>query len=134
MLAKVALVTLLADDGRALARWYRDVLGFQPKGEIDHYTEFEHDGVRFSVCSRFIMKEATGSLAYDMPASGQAVELAFPVERPDDVQAVYEELVRKGATPVRGATDMAWGMRTAFFADPAGNIHEIFALLPGTTL
>lgn len=40
---------------------------------------------------------------------------------------MYEDLISKGATSIKGPSDMPWGHRTAFFADPEGNIHEIFA-------
>ncbi|MBL7056297.1 VOC family protein [Candidatus Woesearchaeota archaeon] len=61
---------------------------------------------------------------------GQSFELAFSVPTPNEVDKTYEEIVKKGATPIKSANDMPWNQRTAFFADPDGNIHEIFADLP----
>lgn len=40
------------------------------------------------------------------------------------------ELLANGAVAVQPPDDMPWGQRTAFFADPDGNIHELFADLP----
>ncbi|WP_119068410.1 VOC family protein [Aggregatilinea lenta] len=131
MQAKIALITVLTDDTPLMLRFYRDVLGFQPQGEVDEanpgYVEFAHEGVRFSLCSRSIMQQATGDPSFDVPRGGQALELAFPCDSYDDVDATYAALVAQGATPVKGPSLMPWGQRTAFFADPEGNIHEIFA-------
>ena len=35
-------------------------------------------------------------------------------------------LICKGAASVHEPQDMPWNQRTALFADPNGNIHEIF--------
>jgi lactoylglutathione lyase len=43
----------------------------------------------------------------------------------EDVDAVYADLSAKGVQFVRPPTDRAWGMRTAHFRDPEGNIWEI---------
>lgn len=42
-----------------------------------------------------------------------------------DVDAAYEELKANGVTFVRPPTDQRWGLRTAHFADPEGNLWEI---------
>jgi hypothetical protein len=42
-----------------------------------------------------------------------------------DVDAAYEELKAKGVTFLRPPTDQPWGLRTAHFADPEGNLWEI---------
>lgn len=97
---------------------------------MGQYVEFKSEGVRFSVCARSIMKEGTGHPAYSENRSGQSFELAFPLETPAEVDQTYMEVIAHGATPVKGPANMPWGQRTAFFADPDGNIHELFADLP----
>jgi lactoylglutathione lyase len=42
-----------------------------------------------------------------------------------DVDAAYQELKAKGVTFVRPPTDQHWGLRTAHFVDPEGNLWEI---------
>lgn len=42
-----------------------------------------------------------------------------------DVDAAYEEFKGKGVTFVRPPADQRWGVRTAHFADPEGNLWEI---------
>ncbi|HEV2459316.1 MAG TPA: VOC family protein [Ktedonobacterales bacterium] len=47
-----------------------------------------------------------------------------------DVDAAYAELSAKAVTFVRPPTDQPWGLRTAHFADPEGNLWEINQAIP----
>ena len=68
-----------------------------------------------------------GAAAFDRKAKGRAFELAFEVASPERVDATYARLVRNGATAIAAPADKPWGHRVAFFADPDGNIHDVFA-------
>jgi lactoylglutathione lyase len=134
MKPKIALITIMTDNAPAMFRFYRDVMGFQPQGEINEdnpdYAEFESEGVRLAICARAIMMRTTGHASFQEPASGQAFELAFLCATPGEVDATYAEIVAQDATPVKPPSTMPWSQYTAFFADPDGNIHELFADLP----
>jgi len=123
----IALVTILTDDVPALTRFYGDVLGFPLEHGPGDYVEFRSPGVRFALCARRVMADATHHGSYAEPRRGQSFELAFPLPAPAEVDAAYADLVARGATPVQAPADMPWGQRAAFFADPDGNIHELFA-------
>ena len=43
----------------------------------------------------------------------------------EDVDAAYEALKARGVSLLRPPTDRPWGLRTAHFADPEGNLWEI---------
>ncbi len=129
MKARIDLITILTDDVPKMVAFYRDVLGFTAPDEAGPYVEFENEGVRFAICARSILYDTTHNERFRQPAAGQVVELAFPCDSPADVDSFYKELIQKGATPIQPPGDMPWGQRTAFFADPDGNIHEIFARL-----
>jgi uncharacterized glyoxalase superfamily protein PhnB len=126
---RIDLITILTDDAPSLAAFYRDVLGFTVASDRGAYVEFETEAVRFAICARSIMLEATDHSAYRAQSQGLSFELAFPCASPADVDASYERIVAGGATPITPPADMPWGQRTAFFADPDGNVHEIFANL-----
>jgi catechol 2,3-dioxygenase-like lactoylglutathione lyase family enzyme len=130
MINAIALITILTDDVPRLSAFYREVMGFTVKQDLGVYVEFYNDGVRFSVCARSILHEACGHASYTEAHRGQCFELAFPCGEPAEVDRVYAEIVARGATPVHVPADMPWGQRTAMFADPDGNIHELFADLP----
>ncbi|GIO10536.1 hypothetical protein J19TS2_00910 [Cohnella xylanilytica] len=124
-------ITLLADDVARLARFYQDVLGFDIVVEEDHYVEFRNEGVRLAICSKSLMSENTnGYSSFGEIRKGQAVELNFQCDSPDQVYALYAEFVSKGAIDVTAPQIKSWGHTTGFFGDPEGNVHSIFAVNP----
>jgi lactoylglutathione lyase len=128
MKARIALITILTDNVHGMLDFYKNVLGFNIESQMGDYVEFQNDGVRFSICSRSIMSSVTDNhLSFKEPRSGQSFELAFPLDSHEEVDKVYDEIILKGATPIKVPSDMPWGQRTAFFADPDGNIHELFS-------
>ena len=102
-------------------------MDFQVESDLGSYLELNSDCVRFAICTRDVMLECSGE--YGKKPCGQAFELAFPCESPVDVDESFQNLVQKGATAVCPPKNMPWNQRTALFADPDGNIHEIFAEL-----
>ena len=132
MKAQINLITILTDDVVGITRFYRDVLGFTMEDETSDsestdYVEFKNAGVRFSICSRQVMSDLTnGHQSFQEEKKGQSFELAFPCETPEEVEASYKQIILKGATAIKEPSQMPWGQTTAFFADPDGNIHEIF--------
>jgi lactoylglutathione lyase len=131
---QIALITILTDDVPRLVTFYRDALGFalkDPASEGDtSYVEFTSVGVRFAICARSVMHTATEDAAYTQPRGGESFELAFPCADAAEVDATFAALIEKGAQSIKPPARMPWGQYTAFFADPDGNIHEIFADAP----
>jgi lactoylglutathione lyase len=133
MKPQIGLITILTDDVPALVQFYRDALGFEVLQDMGNYVEFRCTGVRFAICARSIMEQATGHTSFKQKARGQSFELAFPLATPESVDKAYGAVISKGARPVHIPANMPWGQRTAFFADPDGNIHELYADLPKST-
>ena len=123
----IGLITILTDDIETMKVFYRDVVGFDVIEDLGNYVEFASEGVRFAICLRWVLLESTGHPSYGEASRGHSFELAFPVGSPDDVDRVYSEIVAKGATPVKEPEMMPWMRKTAFIADPDGNIHEIYS-------
>jgi catechol 2,3-dioxygenase-like lactoylglutathione lyase family enzyme len=126
----IGLITILTDDLKPMKAFYSDLLGFEVIEDLENYVEFRNPGVRFAICTREVMHEATGHESYREERGSHAFELAFPVGDPGDVDRVYDEVVAGGATPIKGPEMMPWGRKTAFIADPDGNIHEIYSYKP----
>lgn len=127
MKAEINLITIWTDEIEKMRNFYNEVLGFKIKTDLGNYVEFENNGVRFAICLRSIMQGYSDE--YRKNTVGQGFELAFPCENPYDVDKSYKQLILMGATPIHEPQDMPWNQRTALFADPDGNIHEIFCEL-----
>ncbi|MFB9326303.1 VOC family protein [Paenibacillus aurantiacus] len=130
-IVKLEGITLLADDVARLARFYEDVLGFTIVVDEGHYVEFSNSGVRLAICSKSLMADNTnGYSSFGESRKGQAVELNFQCDTPEQVYALYDEFVTKGAIDVTAPQVKSWGHTAGFFGDPEGNVHSIFAVNP----
>lgn len=127
MKAEINLITIWTDDVEKMKDFYTGVIGFEAINDLGDYVEFQSNGVRFAICNRSVM--VGFSQEYMKKPSGQTFELAFPCDSKEDVDKSYDRLVSLGAVPVHKPQDMPWNQRTALFADPEGNIHELFAEL-----
>jgi len=128
---RIGLITILTDEIEPMEKFYREILGFKVVENLRNYVEFENKGVRFAICTRDVMGTHTGHESHSQSSTGQSFELAFPVGLPKDVDRVYEELVKKGATQIKSPEMMPWGRKTGFISDPDGNIHEIYSIKTG---
>jgi uncharacterized glyoxalase superfamily protein PhnB len=123
---KPKAAVLFTEDVTSLAKFYRETfkLDYQGRDEESAYFKIGDDFY-------FILLSPKGSadlLAKD-PEDPQIVTkggskglLAVAVPNCD---AAYEELKSKGVNFITPPTDRRWGLRTAHFADPEGNIWEI---------
>lgn len=127
MTPKFSQVRLLVDDFPACFRFYQETLGFPVNfgDENEVYADFDAGGVQLALYRRDLMANDIG--IGDKPAVADAQDrtsLTFEVENVDDAA---RELAGKGIVIVFAPTDRpAWGMRTAHFRDPSGNLLEIF--------
>ena len=128
MLNQIGLVTILTSNIKQMKDFYTNVLDFECVENLGNYVEFRNVGVRFALTTHKVMYEGTEHQSYIEKAMGQRFELAFPVSSPEEVGITFDQIVAKGATPIKAPELMPWGRVTAFFADPEGNIHEIYNL------
>jgi lactoylglutathione lyase len=119
----VAATVLFVRDLARCLTFYRDTLGLQVTESTPERASFQMDNVYFllleiSAAAHMISEEAN-ALKIE---GGPRVLLAAGVE---DVDTAYEVLKAKGVTLLRPPTNQPWGLRTAYFADPEGNLWEI---------
>ena len=131
MMNQIGLITIVTNNLEEMKAFYRDVLGFECIEELEGYVEFRNKGVRFAITTDQVMYDATSHPSYKESKKGQRLELAFPLPNPEAVGPAYDKIIQKGAVPVTPPVMMPWGRMTAFFADPDGNIHELYSLRPG---
>lgn len=122
---------LLVNNYKDCFLFYRDILGLKVTygAEDDTYADFDTGNVTLALFSRQNMSEAIGSTRLPSEVKAQDVVcLCFGVE---NVDAACEELKKRGVGLVTEPADReGWGIRTAHFRDPAGNLIEIFQPLP----
>lgn len=59
-------------------------------------------------------------------------ELSFRVDKPEEVDSLYEKVVTHGYASIKEPVDSDWNQRTAFITDPDNNLIEICAFLHKT--
>lgn len=128
--AQLEGITVLADDVSRMARFFEDGLGLTVAVRGEHYVAFDGPGVRFAIFSRPLMGPSTHDhLSFRTPRTGQSFELNFECATPAEVHTLFDRVIAAGAEPTAVAVETDWGHFTAFFADPEGNIHSLFAVL-----
>lgn len=123
MFHSIIATELLVRDLDRCASFYRDTLRLEVRETTPDSVSFRMDNVYFFLQQ----EEAAAAMVSEDPArlridGGSRVLLAAGV---DDVDSAYEELKSRGVEFLRPPTDQPWGLRTAYFADPEGNLWEI---------
>lgn len=130
--ARLSLVTIGAHDlGRLRAYYAR--LGWQEDPVSDDGIAFFRTGGAVLALYPFtaLADDAWLEVQGDLPEF-RGVTLAVNVDTRGGVDAAYEVAVTAGALVLKEPTDADWGGRSAYVADPEGNVWEI-AWLPGAT-
>ena len=130
-MVRIGLVTIVTTRLAEMKSFYEETLGFECVEELEGYVEFRSVGVRFALTTDKVMYTATGHSSFLESKSGQRFELVFPILNENLVGEYYDRLIASGASSVAPPQLMPWGRVTAFFADPDGNIHELYSLKDG---
>ena len=118
----IAAITLFVDDLEEARRFYDEVFGLPVAFEDENSAVF-----RFGETLVNLLKatEAPGLVEPAIVASAAAgVRFQFTLGV-QDVDAMCDELRRRGVELLNGPMDRPWGIRTASFRDPGGHIWEI---------
>lgn len=117
---------LFVKDMAKMLTFYRDVLGFEIKEDLDTSNVYlVKDGTLFMLYGRKdFEKMINRKLKYTKLYNGH-FEIAFYVDTFEEVDQKFEEVVAKGATPILAPETEPWGQRTCYIADPEGNLIEI---------
>jgi catechol 2,3-dioxygenase-like lactoylglutathione lyase family enzyme len=128
MAATLSHVWLLVDDIQGAIRFYCDLLGLTLGSDLGEYAELKaSDSVYLALFTRAAMQAGEPAIAVS-PTEGQRGVLAFEV---DELDAFCAGLRAKGVTFASSEADhAAWGLRTAFMYDPAGNLICLYGGIP----
>ncbi|MBW4032788.1 MAG: VOC family protein [Acidobacteria bacterium] len=122
----LAAITLFTEDLAAAREFYSRVFGVPVSYEDSNSCVFTFGGTMINLLQA---SEAVQLIAPATPGgAGSLPRMQFTLGV-DDVDAKAAELVELGVHLLNGPMDREWGIRTASFRDPAGNIWEIAASL-----
>lgn len=129
MINKILAIVLFVRDLASCTAFYRDTFSLEYQGSDADSASFAlPDGGNLILLSPAGAADLLGPQADTLQqAAGPRGLLAASVA---DVDATYADLKAKGVTFVRPPTDQSWGLRTAHFADPEGNLWEINQAIP----
>ncbi|MEQ8674995.1 MAG: VOC family protein [Aggregatilineales bacterium] len=128
MFNKLSATVVFVQDLDNCRTFYQDTLGLKPLFDDDVSTGYQIDGhdlvlLKFAAAADMMSEEA---IAFRKD-TGYRVLLCLAV---DDVDATYKTLTDKGVTFIKPPKSQHWGRRTAYFADPEGNLWELWHELP----
>jgi catechol 2,3-dioxygenase-like lactoylglutathione lyase family enzyme len=130
MKPRLDLVGIVVQDMRASLDFYR-LLGvsFPDGAEGDDHVEVTLEGgLRLAWDSAEVIRSIDPE--WQPPTGGPAIGLAFLCGSPEEVDAVYAEIVAAGYPAHKEPWDAFWGQRYAQVRDPDHNVIDLFAPLP----
>lgn len=120
---RLAIPVLHASSSAAAEEFYCGGLGF--RREFAYRT----DETRADPCYMGFERDGAELHVSSFSGDGVAGGVAFVVV--DDVDALHEELVRKGVAIHLPPTDQSWGNREMYVKDPDGNSVRFVQTEPG---
>ncbi len=125
---KVSAVVLFVQDLNKCMMFYRDTLGIPVTFSDPVSYAFRFEDQDFAIVNIATAVGMVGEQAFGLDqAASHRVMMCADVE---DVDAVYHALTAKGLEFVRPPVSKPWGYRTAYFADPEGNLWELRQSIP----
>jgi catechol 2,3-dioxygenase-like lactoylglutathione lyase family enzyme len=118
----IGAITLFFEDLEAARAFYAEVFRLPVVYEDDDSTVLRLGETLLNLLRASEAPELVEPASVALPDAGVRFQFTLEV---DDVDAMCEELGRRGVTLLNGPIDRPWGIRTASFRDPGGHIWEI---------
>ncbi len=118
----ISNITLFAEDLTATKAFYLAVFGRPVVFEDEDSAVFNFGNTQINLLRTSAAPELIEPAVVAPIEAGSRFQFTIDV---DDVDAMCEELARRGVELLNGPIDRPWGVRTASFRDPAGHIWEI---------
>jgi catechol 2,3-dioxygenase-like lactoylglutathione lyase family enzyme len=121
---------LIASNYKDTFLFYRNLFGFEPDwgDENTGYAEFNTGTIQLAIVKKEFMAGVIPIT--EQPLVFRSTDKSSLIFSVDDVNGVYQRLQDQNITIVAPPTDRPeWGIRTAHFRDPDGNLIEIYTIL-----
>jgi catechol 2,3-dioxygenase-like lactoylglutathione lyase family enzyme len=118
----IAAITLFVEDLVEARRFYAAVFGLPIAYEDENSAVFTFGQTMINLLASREAPALVAPASVAGPDGGVRFQFTLGV---DDVDAMCDELRSRGVELLNGPVDRPWGIRTASFRDPAGNIWEI---------
>ncbi len=115
-------LTIFAEDLEATTRFYADVFRLPVVFQDANSAVFRFGETLINLLDVSQAEGLVGPAPVASPGAGARFQLTLKV---DDVDAMCDELRRRGVRLLNGPLDRPWGPRTAAFQDPTGTVWEI---------
>lgn len=125
----VSAITLFVEDLGAVREFYERVFGSEPVFSDEDSAAFGFGSTIVNLLRVSAGPELIEPATIARLDAGARMVLTITV---DDVDARCAELGELGVRLLNGPIDRSWGVRTAAFQDPAGNVWEIAQPIPGS--
>lgn len=118
----IAAVTLFVEDLADAKAFYLRTFGLPVVFEDDESVVFRFGSTLVNLLKESAGPELIAPAKVAVKGAGSRCQFTIDVE---DVEAACERLASRGVVLLNGPLDRPWGVRTASFQDPDGNIWEI---------
>lgn len=120
---------LFVKDLSVMVPFYTEHLGFRTDwdGNPEHADLYDKEtGFRLMLSNRSFIEQLTGNKTAVSPLNLR-MEQAYLVSSHAEVDEKFAEFLSAGVTIISEPVSYPWGQRAFYFADPEGNLSEIFA-------
>ena len=123
---KFNTIGLFTDKQPQMVTFYRDIWGFKTTWNgYEPNVEMTYNGIRLIMFPRKDFEQMV-SHRFDYPKGlNGTIKLSFDLPAFDDVNNEYLRCLQQGVQGVMPPTTKPWGQRTAYIADPDGNLIEL---------
>lgn len=123
---KFNTIGLFTDKQPQMVAFYRDIWGFKTTWNgYEPNVEMTYNDMRLIMFPRKEFEKMV-SRRFDYPKGlNGTIELSFDLPTFDDVDNEYVRCLQQGIQSVMPPTTEPWGQRTAYIADPDGNLIEL---------
>jgi uncharacterized protein len=119
----------LVEDVERSVAFYRDKLGFALRTKAEGFADFKTEHVAFALWEIDHIAKTVG-ISNKRPGPGVHRSIgAIELKKPEEVDALYEQLVARGVSFIAPPKDYPWLARCIYFTDPDEYLWAIYSWL-----